>query len=464
MIFHPPFRPFPPHICATYPTKQQSLIAHTKNELKEKFLSTSRTFVIAFSGGKDSTCVLQLFYEMLASLPKHLQRQSYAIASNTLVEAPHIERFLQRVIHSINLHAMQNNIPFEVLQVTPELKDDFFVNLIGKGYPSPTRTFRWCTDRLKITPSKNTIAQITKKHGLALLVLGTREAESSNRKKSMQKRVLDDHGFSKHEDYPDTMIYAPLSKWDTDLVWTYLSTHKPLWDMSHGELFRLYAKASGEECQFITHLAQSSCGGSRFGCWVCTVVSEDKSLQGFIDTGEEHLKPLNEFRNYIKALREDPNARADYRRDGRVAYRVGGRGAFLSHIRIEILEKLLACEKAFLSLGGEGELISKEQILAIQREWNKDFDFHESALRLGIKYNKGVSMNENKSKILQEEIIDEICASTENAIVDPRDIKALLKESINIHNNYAIKGRNNAGQRIGEEIKKLLDDKSSKEA
>lgn len=61
--------------------------------------------MVTFSGGKDSTCVLQLVYEMLFYLPKHLRRPTFAIASNTLVEAPHIDRFLHSVIDSINAHA-----------------------------------------------------------------------------------------------------------------------------------------------------------------------------------------------------------------------------------------------------------------------------------------------------------------------------------------------------------------------
>ena len=95
--------------------KKVSLIQSTLEELKTKFLSSNRTWVVAFSGGKDSTCALQLVYEMLFSLPLQQRRQTYAIASNTLVEAPHIDKFLKEVIESINAHAKKNNIPFEIL-------------------------------------------------------------------------------------------------------------------------------------------------------------------------------------------------------------------------------------------------------------------------------------------------------------------------------------------------------------
>lgn len=80
-------------------------ITHTISDLRRRYLASKKAWVVTFSGGKDSTCVLQLVYEMLLSLPPHLRRPTFAIASNTLVEAPHIDRFLHSVIDSINAHA-----------------------------------------------------------------------------------------------------------------------------------------------------------------------------------------------------------------------------------------------------------------------------------------------------------------------------------------------------------------------
>lgn len=439
------------------PKNKFSLIQSTLEELKTKFLASKRTWVVAFSGGKDSTCALQLVYEMLVSLQPNQRRQTYAIASNTLVEAPHIDKFLKEVIHSINSHAKKNNIPFEILQVRPTRKDEFWVNLIGKGYPSPTRTFRWCTDRLKITPAKAEVAKITQKYGSALLILGSRKAESSNRKKSIEKRILNEEGYSQHHDFPDTLTFSPIAEWSTDEVWAYLSTHKPLWDKDHSELFSLYTKASGEECQFITNLSQSSCGGSRFGCWVCTVVSEDKSMQGFIESGQENLKPLNEFRNYIKDLREDCNARADYKRDGRAVYKVGGLGPFLSRIRVEILKKLLQTERKFMQNGGE-LLISDEQIWAIQKEWSKEFDFENKAIQLAQEVGRMKDEKLKQSRVLHRELLAEVADR-----VDSKELENLIGTCIDIYNTTGLRGKNNASTKIKEEIKKLVDDKTSKQ-
>lgn len=187
-------------------------------------------------------------------------------------------------------------------------------------------------------------------------------------------------------------------------------------------------------------------------------------MQGFIDTGESQLKPLNNFRNYIKLLREDKNARADYKRDGRAVYKNGGLGPFLSKTRIEIFTKLLEAEKEFLSLGGEKELINSAQILEIQKEWDRDFDFENTALQIAMKFNKkGVCMQDKKQKILHEEILEDIVAKGGSVEVGLDDVKSLLQKSLEICNIYGERGVNSAPAKIKEEIEKLLNDKSTKE-
>lgn len=441
-----------------FTSQENPLITQTISDLRRRYLESKKAWMVTFSGGKDSTCVLQLVYEMLFYLPKHLRRPTFAIASNTLVEAPHIDRFLHSVIDSINAHARANDVPFEIFLVSPSLKDDFWVNLIGKGYPSPTRTFRWCTERLKINPAKAKVAQIVAEFGSCLLLLGSRKAESVNRKKSIEKRILNEDGYSLHNDYPNAMTFSPIAEWSVDEVWAYLISHKPLWDKDHSELFSLYAKASGEECQFITDLSQKTCGGSRFGCWVCTVVNEDKSMQGFIESGAKNLKPLNEFRNFIKQLREDSSARSDYRRDGRAVYKVGGLGPFLSQVRVKIFERLLRVEAEFKANGGEN-LISDSQILAIQKEWDKDFDFDKTALRLAKKFNRLKEIKMKKHEVLHSEILEEVA----NEKINANELEQFIASCADIYKTTGLRGRGNAASKIKEEIKKLLDDKTSKQ-
>lgn len=198
-------------------------------------------------------------------------------------------------------------------------------------------------------------------------------SESANRMQRMQARQINERGLNPHHELSNTLVFTPVSTWSTDQVWDYLfENNPPAWQVSHDFMLDLYRKANGGECPVVVDKDTPSCGGSRFGCWTCTVVKEDKSIQGFIETGDTWLEPLNAFRNWLKEIREDESLRSKYRRDGRP-----GLGPFNSDARMTILKELLALERKVGT-----ELISDEDIRHIQKEWNKEFDVRHSALRI----------------------------------------------------------------------------------
>lgn len=404
-------------------------LVKTKNDIYKKYLENKKAWIVAFSGGKDSTCVLQLLYEMIIQMPKDKLNPTYAIVSNTLVEAPNVDKYIHILVDTINHDAKTRKIPFKAIIVEPSPKDQFWVNLIGKGYPSPTRTFRWCTQRLKINPTKTAVDKIVNDHGSAILMLGVRKSESENRKRSIEKRVLSEDGFSNHDLYPNTLIYNPIVEWSIDDVWGYLTTfNPPAWKIPHNVLFDLYTKASGDECQFIIDKNQSSCGGSRFGCWVCTLVNEDKSMQGFIKSGEKNLLPLNLFRDFIKNLRESYEFRSDFGRNGEFRP-----GPFTSDGRKLILRKLLESEKKFKNSGG-CELISDNQLILIAKEWQKEFDSLNSCVKIAKEYGRMLDYKDSDDvKILNEEILDNLDSKYKDII------KAIVKEGIYISNRGTTK-------------------------
>src|SRR5438105_232293 len=101
-------------------------------------------------------------------------------------------------------------MPVEPHKLTPEVEDSFWVNLIGKGYPAPRLKFRWCTERLKIRPSNRFIRDVVRQSGEAILVLGTRKAESQVRAARMskleKKRVRD--RLSPNASLPNSLVYS----------------------------------------------------------------------------------------------------------------------------------------------------------------------------------------------------------------------------------------------------------------
>jgi len=339
----------------------------TRLHLRRQYLADQRPWVVAYSGGKDSTLLLQLVYELLIELQQEGKtlKPVHVMSSDTLVEAPNVEEYLAKTLRILAQHAQNSALPLHVHQVNPEISQSFWSLLIGRGYPSPTRFFRWCTQRMKIDPSKACIEAITAQAGSVILLLGTRYDESSARKQSMQSNINNSQGLHPHKDIANTLIFSPIAEWTTDDVWEYLFTNNPPpWGGNHDFMLNLYKQANGGECPLVLDLNTPSCGGSRFGCWTCTVVNKDKSMQGFIETGDEWMRPLNEFRNWLQDLRDRPGARLPYRRN-----KQPGKGAFAPEVRKEILTRLLEVEK---KVGKR--LISDEEIACIQQQWTKDFD------------------------------------------------------------------------------------------
>ncbi len=296
--------------------EQESNADKTSAALRALYRRDQRPWVVAFSGGKDSTLLVQLVLNMLQELGPLASKPVYVISTDTRVEAPNVEEYLANLILQMQSFAQRSHLPVSVEMVSPLPSEGFWAQLIGKGYPSPTRWFRWCTSKMKIRPMRRCIEAITIRHGSVILLLGTRRSESPERARRMQGRERTDAGLNPHDEIPNALVSTPIMDWSTDAVWEYLLAHEPPWGGDHRQLFHLYRQAEGGECPVILDLAQPSCGGSRFGCWTCTVVKFDKSMQGFIDAGEEWMRPLNVFRDRLKAVREIPEWRMEKRRSG----------------------------------------------------------------------------------------------------------------------------------------------------
>ena len=205
---------------------------------------------------------------------------------------PLLQRGVTKSLQVMENAAIQANIPIKPHRLTPNIKDTFWVNLIGKGYPAPRHKFRWCTERLKINPSNTFIMDVVKANGEAILVLGTRKAESSARARTMSKhekeRVRD--RLSPNASLPNCLVYTPIEDWSNDDVWMYLMQVSNPWGYNNKDLLTMYQGASPDgECPLVVDSTTPSCGDSRFGCWVCTLVEKDKSMSAMIQTTRKRM-------------------------------------------------------------------------------------------------------------------------------------------------------------------------------
>lgn len=355
-------------------------ISNLIEEIQEIYLADEIPWVVGYSGGKDSTATLQLIWMALQNLPHDkLHKPVHVISTDTRVENPIVAIWVTASIVTMTKAAKDQNLPITPHLLKPEATESFWVNLLGKGYPSPRRKFRWCTLRLKIMPSNDFIHDMVKNSGEAIVVLGTRKAESQARAKVMTqseaKRIRDK--LSPNESLANSLVYSPIEEWTNDDVWSFLLTVTNPWGVKNHELFEMYQGATdGGECPFVTDINGPSCGGSRFGCWVCTMVDEDKSMGAMIrnDTEKDWMLPLLDFRNEL-ANKDDRSLR-DFRRMTGVVTVFNGRlihGPYTQEVREKWLRKLLRIQKILQENGPEEvksiELISIEELLEIRKIW-----------------------------------------------------------------------------------------------
>jgi DNA sulfur modification protein DndC len=157
-------------------------IEDLKAEIRELYKDDEVPWIIGYSGGKDSTAIVQLIWLAISELPEDERHKDVnVISTDTLVENPVVAEWVTRSLDNMRATAERDKMPFVPHRLMPTVEDTFWTNLIGKGYPSPRHTMRWCTSRLKISPSNTFINNTVKKNGEAILVLGTRKTESTAR-------------------------------------------------------------------------------------------------------------------------------------------------------------------------------------------------------------------------------------------------------------------------------------------
>ena len=350
-------------------------------EIRSVYFADSRPWVIGYRGGKDSTTALQMIWHALSRLTrKDLSKPLYVIASDTLVETPKIVDYIDSSLRRMNEAAKHQNLPFSAHKVKPVLENTFWVNLIGRGYPAPSKRFRWCTDRLKIAPANRFILDKVAEHGEVVVVLGVRRSESATRAQVMNLHRIKGSQLSRHSTLPNAFVYTPIEDFSLQDVWTYLLQVPSPWGSNNRDLVTLYRNAQAGECPLVVDQTTPSCGNSRFGCWVCTVVTKDSSMEAMIENGEEWLEPLLKFRDLL-ASTQDPlvklQVRDFKRRNGQVMLKPDGGivpGPYKLEVRKDLLRRLLETEKQLRSSGPNPneQLISKEELEEIRRLWRSE--------------------------------------------------------------------------------------------
>ena len=401
-------------------------------EMKVVYKHDRRPWMIGFSGGKDSTMLCMLVFEMLKTLKsEEINKKIYITSSDTMVENPIVKRYMYDMSKKIGEAGEKYGVVSNI--ITPEPEKTFWTYIIGYGYPTPEPPgFRWCTDRLKIKPINKFTLDTIKQNGEVVMLLGVRKAESSYRARGITAREVEGKLLVKHTDIPNAYVYNPLTEIPNTIVWEYLLKNDGItpWGTDNKYLFSLYqGEDLGEEQSVLGEIDKDKIavtGNSRFGCWICTMVKEDKSLLNFINKGSEELIPYRDFRNWLVEIRNNQEMRDRKRRNGAVYEKENGEygfGPFNMYGRRKILEKLLELEVTT----GE-EIITKSELKVIDRIWENEGDLYRRTLVETYEEIKGEKLpwDDYRIPMFSESAMDILNETCDEFNIEPEMMRKLI--------------------------------------
>lgn len=426
-------------------------------EMTYVYKHDNRPWLIGYSGGKDSSLLVSLVIEVVMRLPEYERNKKiFIVTSDTGVENPIVKNYMHTSSEKINEFSRRINANIQADIIYPDVSQSYWNLVIGLGYPTPEPPgFRWCTERLKIIPMNKYTNDIIEKYGQIVLLLGVRKAESLARMRSISSREIEGKILTPHSDINGAYVYNPLTEIKNELVWEYLLRNNGIssWGVDMKYLFSLYQGENlGEEQSVIGEINKDKIpvtGNSRFGCWCCTIVKEDKSLQNFIDHGSTELIPLRDFRNWLVSIRQDPEFRDNKRRNGKVYQKSNGEygfGPFKMSARQEILRRLLIVERQT-----GFELITQDELKMIDTVWDSEGDLTRRKL-VDIYYDvfgKRLPWDEYKEPLYEERVVEEIKKGAEEADI-PFELITKLIVAINA-NKYVAKS-----SKVQKEFDKLI--------
>jgi len=254
-------------------------------------------WVVAFSGGKDSTTVATLLMHLMETGQVQAPERFTVVFADTGMEAPPLFFAALETLKTLANRGVQTQV------VRPALDERFFVYMLGRGVPPPKNGFRWCTRLLKVKPTDLALAGVRHATGEKMLLFtGVREGESAVRDKSITTACSKDgaecgQGYFQ-QNPPDAVddTLAPIIHWRVCHVWDWLTFFAPQYGFSTSVVAEIYG---GEEAQETN---------ARTGCVGGNLVSEDKMMARLLALPQwSYLAPLKLLRPLYAELLEERN-------------------------------------------------------------------------------------------------------------------------------------------------------------
>jgi len=254
-------------------------------------------WVMAYSGGKDSSLLVTLVMQLIANGNVQAPKSLTVLYADTRMELPPLQNSAMAVMDRLR------ELGCDCRVVLPKMEDRFFVYMFGRGVPPPSNTFRWCTSQIKIEPMMAALADLRAKAGQKLLMLtGVRIGESAQRDARISLSCGKNgaecgQGWFQEttpEHIADTL--APILHWRVCHVWKWLRFWAPQGNFPTERVADAYGGVEAEEVN------------ARTGCVGCNLAARDTALETLLtDPRWQYLHPLMELRALYAELKKPHN-------------------------------------------------------------------------------------------------------------------------------------------------------------
>jgi DNA sulfur modification protein DndC len=342
-------------------------------------------WVIAWSGGKDSTATLTLICWLIASGKIKAPKRLTVLYADTRLELPPLAVAASEIMDELE----GRGIEFRVVRAS--LDKRFLVYMLGRGVPPPNNnTLRWCTRQIKIDPMASAIAE-SLGDGTALTITGVRQGESAIRDRRIEMSCGKDGAECGQGWYQQILpeskslrgriaTLAPLLHWRVCHIWEWLRHWAPSQEFGGWPTEIIADAYGGDEAEEIN---------ARTGCIACPLAQEEKALENIIALPRwAHLEPLRELKPIYRWLRE-PSQRLrksgiERLKDGSIGKNPQRMGPLTLEARLDALEKILDIQQRTNAADSRGvlDIINQEEELRIReliaaKTWPDGWDGNE---------------------------------------------------------------------------------------
>lgn len=260
-------------------------------------------WVIAWSGGKDSTATMTLIIYLILSGQIPQPKSLTVMYADTRMELTPLAISAQNMLNYIE----SLNLPWLKTQVVmADIDHRFFVYMLGRGVPPPNNmTLRWCTQQIKVTPMQKAIeAEFDTKGEKVLTITGVRMGESAIRDGRLSMACTKNGAECGQGWYMNTLdnkitaTIAPIIHWRVCNVWDWLQVFAPQKKYGGWDTSMLIQAYGGEKVKEVN---------ARTGCNGCPLVDEDTALDAIMDKFPAdwgYLEPMKELRPIYREMRK----------------------------------------------------------------------------------------------------------------------------------------------------------------